>query len=434
MSNPMNPSTGKTGRRAVMFVLLPAAFAAGVVFHEPIMRMVSSSTKPSEKKSEAQKQLWTCSMHPQVILDHDGTCPICHMALTPLTAGAHAVGTRSVAGTVVINPVVVQQMGVRVATAEVRKLTKTVRLIGELLEPEPAHVDINLRVNGWIDKLYADSDGKAVAKGEPLFDLYSPELTIAVDELIAGRKQKDNSKEPLAGSFYQATKLSRMGLEDSQIDELAKHQVAPKTISYLSPMSGHVTAKAVFAGSAVKAGDAVMRIADRSTLWVELQAYEQDLPFIKVGQEAKVSIPATPGESYTGKLDFIYPHMDMMSRTIRVRISVPNPNHALHEGMYASAEIATTLPGETVVIPSEAILDTGTRQLTFVWLGDGKFEPRTLKIGNSDGHGNAQVLDGLKAGDRVVTSGQFLIDAESRTQEAIQKLIADRLADPGMAK
>ncbi len=439
MNEQQPTSSHKLIRRTGALVLLGGAFGAGVIFREPLVRMFSSKAQMADKKDAAHQQLWTCSMHPQVIQDHPGFCPICHMTLTPLSAGLHAATHASqvaATGTVVIDPVVVQRMGVRVATAEVRKLTRTIRLVGELTEPEPDHVDVNLRVSGWIDKLYADSDGKAVLKGEPLFDLYSPELTVAVDELIAGRKQKESSKDASADGFYQATraKISRMGLGDQQIDELAKLDAAPKAISILSPATGHVTAKTVIAGSAVKAGDAVMKIADRSTMWIELQVYEQDLPYIKVGQDVSVSVTATPGQTYAGKISFVYPHLDMMTRTLRVRLTVPNPQHNLHEGMYASAEIAAVLPEETVVIPSEAIIDTGTRQFTFLWLGEGKFEPRTLTIGASDGHGDTQVLAGLKTGDRVVTSGQFLIDAESRTQEAIQKLLSDRLAEPSVQK
>jgi|GEM_PF-139098 len=431
--NEQNPHHQRIGavRGTAALVLLAGAFGAGAFFRDPLLRLVSTPSTMESKKDAAAQQLWTCSMHPQVIQDHPGFCPICHMALTPLSGGSHAAThstTATATNVVVIDPAVVQRMGVRTAVAEQRKLMRMIRLVGEITEPEPNHVDVNLRVNGWIDKLYADADGKEMKKGEPLFDLYSPELSVAVDELIAARKQMAGGKDTSAESFFSATKLklSRLGLTDSQIDSLAKLDMAPKTVPILSPMSGHVTEKKVVAGSAVKAGDPALRIADRSSMWAELQVYEQDLPFLSVGQTVAISTPSAPGKTYDGQISFIYPHLDMMSRSARMRVVVPNTDHVLHEGMYASAEVAATATDETVVVPREAVIDTGIRQLSFIALGEGKFQSKEVRIGASDGAGNVQVLSGLSAGDVVVTSGEFLIDAESRTQEAVGKMLAQR--------
>ncbi len=437
---PFQPARGRAVRTTAGIALVAAAFGAGIYFRDPIMRRMPAgvtlapATSQNAQRLADNKQLWTCSMHPQVIQDHPGICPICHMTLTPLTAGAHMAthANNSSEGTVMIDPIIVQRMGVRVASVESRKLTRMIRVVGMLEEAEPLHRDVNLRVSGWIETLYANVDGMPIEEGKPLFDLYSPEINLAINELIAVRKQQDVSDDPSAKSMYEATqsKLARMGLTDSQIEAFAKLSAAPRTIPILSPMTGHITAKMVYAGSAVKAGDLVLRIADQSQMWADLQIFEEDLPFINIGQTVTMSSPSRPGESFSGEISFIHPHLDMMTRTAKVRIVLPNHHHELREGMYVSAEIAATIADNAIVVPREAVIDTGSRQIAFIWKPSGEFEPRQLTIGPSDENGSVQVLDGLQPGDKVVTSGQFLIDSESRTEEAVQKILKDRLAMP----
>ena len=302
--------------------------------------------------TSAAKQLYSCSMHPQVMLDHPGNCPICGMALTPIHMAAHG-GTAAGAGgaaasqDVVIDPVVVQNMGVRVAKVMRGELRETVRAVGTFEEPEQNHIEINLRVSGWIEKLYANQNGMVVAKGDPLFDLYSPEITAASDELIAARKAGDSATggeeilKSSAGALVSAArrKLELLGLSGEQIDGIEKMEAAPRTITYRSPIHGHVAEKSVIEGSAVKAGEKVMKIADRSVMWLQVQVYERDMPLVKEGTAVRVTVTALPGKVFEGVVDFIYPHLDMESRTAMARVVLPNEGHQLREGMYAVAEV-----------------------------------------------------------------------------------------------
>jgi hypothetical protein len=222
--------------------------------------------------------------------------------------------------------------------------------------------------------------------------------------------------------------LELWGLEKDQIDALAKLDKSPDTVPYLSPITGHVAEKKVFAGSGVDAGMMVMRLASRHRMWVDAQVFEQQLPLVKAGTKAKVSIVAEPGTTIDGEVVFIHPHLDPQTRTATVRIEIPNEDHRLRQGMYATISLLSepTLP--TPVVPREAIIDTGTRQVVFVATAGGHFEPRQVKLGQSGGDGVVQVLSGVSPNEQVVTSGQFLLDSESRLKEAIAKHLNEGLA------
>jgi membrane fusion protein, copper/silver efflux system len=395
------------------FVIL-IGFAAGMVVRPYLEHHDHhhASTGTGEKS-----QLWTCSMHPQVLQDHSGICPICHMELTPVKS------SDAEAGVVTIDPVVVQNMGIRTAVVTEGPISKDVRVVGYLEEPEPVHRDINLRVSGWIEKLYANIDGMDVAKDQPLFDLYSPEMMVAVDELIAARRQQEASpNDTTAKTLYDSgrRKLTQYGLSATQIESLAKLDAAPATIPILSPIQGHLTAKMVYEGAAVKAGDLVMRLANRHQMWIDAQVFEQQYPLVAIGAKAIASVTAQPGKTYEGKVIFVHPHIDPQTRSALVRIEIDNHDMQLRQGMYATVQIEASDTQPLKLVPREAVIDTGSRKLVFVSLGEGRFEPRELKLGLA-GAQNVQVLSGLELGDRVVTSGQFLLDTESRLRESIAK-------------
>ncbi|HUO07764.1 MAG TPA: efflux RND transporter periplasmic adaptor subunit [Phycisphaerae bacterium] len=413
-------------------------------------RTVAARTvNDSAGTSTAPELLYTCSMHRQIILHHPGVCPICGMPLEVLhLATAHSANSAITQPQAIqIDPVMVQNMGVRVANVERGPLHVMVRAVGTFTEPEQNHFEVNLRVSGWIQKLYADREGMAVAKGDPLFELYSPEITAASDELISARKATDlvqkEGDETLKASTAAIVggarrKLELLGLSTEQIDAIAAMDASPKSITYRSPLHGHITAKTVVEGSAVKAGDRIMRIADRSVMWLQVQVYEHDLSLVKEGMEVQVTVTAVPGKVFEGKVDFIYPHLDMESRTAMVRIVLSNEGHDLREGMFASAMFNATPAQEAVMVPREAVIDSGTRQIVFLSKGNGRFEAREVTVGLSgtaDGQDAAdrmvQVLSGLNGGETVVTSGQFLLDSESRLQEAIAKQDHNHMASPG---
>lgn len=414
-------------------VVLAAAVAAGTLYHAQIAEWVRGGHVAAAKAPPATAgaaQFYTCSMHPQVIEDHPGKCPICHMDLEPIGNGT------------TIDPTIVQNMGLRVAKVSTGPLHTTLHTVGSFVEPEQNHVEINLRVSGWIQKLYANQDGMAVAKGDKLFDLYSADLTAAADELIAARKAaagvtgNDSTVQSASGAIVAAArrKLELLGLPAADVEAIAAMDKAPATVTFTCPIAGHVTEKTVVEGSAVKAGDRVMRIADRSTLWLQVQVYEQQLPLVHVGTPVRAIVEGLPGKALEGTIEFIYPHLDMMARTATMRVVVPNPGHALHEGMYARVEIDAAVAERAVLVPREAVIDSGTRQIVFLAEGGGHFEPRNVSVGQT-GHGEGsanddmvEVISGLSGDETVVTSGQFLLDSDSRMKEAIEKHLRDRLA------
>lgn len=425
----MNTQHGSGGRGLVWLVVALLAFAAGWYFRSPmgLTGHQHAGSAPTTAPS-AGKQLWTCGMHPQVIQDHPGTCPICHMELTPLNAAAAG------GGQLLIDPTVVQNMGLRYARVETGSIARQVRVVAYLEEPEPLHRDINLRVGGWVEKLYANIDGMDVTEGQPLFDLYSPELRGAIEELITSQRMLSAGQANAAAIRSGVErKLELMGLTRQQVQQLATLPEAPATVPILAPMTGHVTEKMVYEGAAVKAGELAMRLASRSRMWLDAQVYESQLPLIKIGDTATATVEAMPGRTFDGKIVFIHPHLDPETRTARVRIELDNADLSLRQGMYATATLDVELGDDRqVIVPREAIIDTGSRQVVFVSLGEGRFEPRTIKTGVS-GAGQVQVLEGLRAGETVVSSGQFMLDSESRLKEAIQKHLQGTPPEPAVA-
>jgi membrane fusion protein, copper/silver efflux system len=407
-----------------------AGFVAGRQFGDH--RADSNSTPPAAETSKvaAAAELWTCSMHPQVIQPDPGICPICHMELTPLKAD----GAEGMGGVITVDPVVVQNMGVRVANVTKGPIFQAVRAVGYLEEPEPLHCDINLRVNGWIEELHANIDGMVITEGQPLFDLYSPELTVAIDELIAARRQADRASGNGTGRDLLESsrrKLLQYGLTEKQIDELSKADGAPSTVPFLAPMSGHLTAKAVYAGAAVKSGDLVLRLASRHRMWIDAQVPEQQMSLVSDGQPVRATLVSQPGETFSGKVLFVHPHLDPQTRTALVRIEIDNEDLSLRQGMYATVEILADAYREGLTVPREAVIDTGRRQLVFVSLGEGRFAPRDVTLGLPGNDGTIEVRSGLQPEEVVVTSGQFLLDSESRLKEAVAKHLSGGL--PGHA-
>ncbi|MGH7786678.1 MAG: efflux RND transporter periplasmic adaptor subunit [Candidatus Binatia bacterium] len=413
-------------------------------------------------------------MHPQVIRDAPGQCPICGMELTPLrrdtTAAAPAerrilyywdpmlsppyISDRpgkspmgmdliavyqdevSAGATVTIDPTIVQNMGVRVAPVVEGPLRRTVRAVGYLEEPDPAHFDINLRVSGWIQKLYANVDGMHLDAGDPLFDLYSPELQVAIGELIAARRARPaDGGHGAATLFYETArqKLELLGLTRAQVERLAMLDRPPATVTFTSPITAHLTEKLVYEGDAVKAGDKVLRLADRTSMWLDARVFEQDLGLVAVGHPARATVSALPGRAFDGAISFIHPHLDPVTRTGMARMVLPNDGMVLRQGMYATVEIEAELAPRALLVPREAVIDTGSEQVAFVAQPGGHFDPRRVRMGASGDDGSVQILAGLAPGEQVVTSGQFLIDAESRFREAIQRYLKKDLLEPGAA-
>ena len=390
----------------------------------------------SSPTGQARKQLWTCKMHPQVIEDHPGDCPICGMPLVPLNPTAKGkqppTTQPSLSLDVHIDPSVVQNVGIRTAPVVRGPLTITIRAVGMLQAPETGLFDVTSRVNGYVQKLYADTNGMSVTKGEVLFDLYSPDLQVAAQELIAAEQNLKSLEPESPAALVKSTKnmvdsaqskLRLWGLADQDIGTIAAGDTTPATIPIRAPASGFLADKAIVEGSSIQAGMKLMRIEDHSTLWLDLAVYEDQLSLVELNQDVHATVDAMPDHTYSAKVSFIFPHMDHLIRTALVRVVLDNPDHQLSPGMFAQAQILTRPVADAILVPRDAVIDTGTRQIAF--LADpkspGHFLPRIVQLGRIGDDDQAQVLQGLAPGDLVVTSGQFLLDVESSTQEAIAK-------------
>ena len=321
----------------------------------------------------------------------------------------------------------VQKLGVHTEPAALRELTRTVRAVGIVQASERGLYTVAPRFEGWIQKLYVNTTGQAVRKGQPLMDIYSPDLITAQQEYLIAMKGMQSVKEgspEVQASMHQLMEsaLQRLRNWDISEAELKQLQKDGKTRQYLtlrSQANGVVLEKPSIEGKRFMAGEMLYQIADLSSVWLLAEVFEQELGLVRHGQAVKIRVDAYPGKTFTGTVTFIYPTVTPETRTAKVRIELPNPGGLLKPAMYASVEMAATRSaGQALAVPDSAVLDTGARQLVLVQREEGKFEPRTVKVGmRADGY--IEVLEGVKAGENVVVSANFLIDAESNLKAVI---------------
>ncbi|MXY48869.1 MAG: efflux RND transporter periplasmic adaptor subunit [Gemmatimonadetes bacterium] len=468
--------TGRGASRLLVFLWLaatvavaPAAMLAGCGDPE--------STGTSESGETAQVQLWTCGMHPNVIAEEPGQCPICGMNLTPLkrTAEAdelaagdeaaddqapaadagretemeheHADDEMSAASTdestgtsggaaIVIDPVTIQNIGVQTATVQERRLTRSIRTVGHLDYNEEMFSRINVKYAGWIEKLYVNETGQQVAGGDPMLDIYSPELVAAQEEYLLAFQNVKNLENSTfenitrgAESLLDASKrrLLYWDVTEAQIRELEERGTIARTMTIHAPSKGIVVERMAELGMRVTPGMDMYRMADLSTIWAFAHVYDADAPWLSPGLAAEMELPYNPGKVYRGTIDYIYPYLDRASRDIKIRLVFPNRSLELKPQMYANIRLSTRSVRPVLVIPGSAVIHSGERNVVFIALEGGRFEPREVILGMEGEGGYVQAASGVRAGDRVVTSAQFLIDSESRLQEAIQKMLDHRM-------
>jgi membrane fusion protein, copper/silver efflux system len=329
-------------------------------------------------------------------------------------------------GTVQISPERQQLIGVKIGAVEMKTLEKVVRTVGRVDYDEKRIVTVSPKIGGWIEDLYIDFTGKFVREGEPLLTIYSPELVATQEEyLIALKAKKDLKKSPfpeVAGSGDSLAESAKRRLKlwditDEQIKTLEESGQSKKTLTLYSPFSGFVLEKNAYKGMNIMPGMALYKLADLSVVWLIADIYEYELPFVRLGQQASFQLSYLPGETFTGKAIYIYPSLNPETRTVKVRYEFPNPHGRLKPEMYANVEIKVRL-GQKMTVPEGAVINTGIRQMVIVDRGSGYFEPRDIKVGSKvDDY--YEVIKGLKAGERVVTSANFLIDSESKLKEAV---------------
>jgi Cu(I)/Ag(I) efflux system membrane fusion protein len=307
-----------------------------------------------------------------------------------------------------------------------KPLKKVIRTVGRVDYDEKRIVTVSPKIGGWIEELFVDFTGRYVRQGEPLLTIYSPELVSSQEEyLLALRAKKNLVKSPfpeVVGSGQSLAESAKRRLKlwditDDQIRILETTGRPKKTLTLYSPFSGFVLEKMAFNGMNVSPGMALYKLADLSVVWVYADIYEYELPLIRLGQQASIQLSYTQGETFTGKAVYIYPSLDPNTRTAKVRFEFPNPQERLKPEMYANIEVTIPL-GRKLAVPEGAIIDTGIRQIAILDKGNGYFEPRDVKVGTRvDNY--YEVIEGLKAGEKVVTSANFLIDSESNLKEAM---------------
>jgi RND family efflux transporter MFP subunit len=403
-------------------------------------------TSCSQQESAQGEQLYTCGMHPQVIQNKPGNCPICGMKLTPIrkqNGGASSnvnfanltnASTTEEPGIITIDPTTSQNMGLRTGAVTRGPLRRTIRTVGIIDYDETALAEVSTKFRGWVEKLYVDATGKQMHRGEPLFEIYSPELYLAQTEylLSLGSITDHESTAAELRKTASLTKLKYWDISDDQIADLERTHTAKKTLRVNAPRDGIVVEKMVVEGQMVEAGARLYRLADLATVWVQAQVYEQDLPFIKLGQEAVVSLASQPDPKFRGRVTYLYPMVDDKTRTAKVRMEFHNPGYFLKPGMYATVELSAELAPSALLVPDMAVLRSGEKNTVFVALDGGRFEPRTVVLGPRAGEDAYAVLSGLNEGERVVTSGQFMLDSESQLREAIQKMMNPTETAPAM--
>lgn len=365
-------------------------------------------------------QLWTCGMHPDVVQDHPGQCPICGMDLTPMGE------TAASASQIHVPPQLVQTIGVRTEVARKQTIFRHLRAVGEVEVAEDEISVVNLRFGGWVERIAVDRTGDPVRRGQVLFDIYSPELVAAQEELLLAART-----DPDGELFASARrKLELWDIAEADIQAVLDAGQPARTLPIRSPDSGYVLHKSVVEGARVSPGSDLYRIGDLARVWVEAEVYEHDAPWVEEGQPAQMELSFMEGEVLQGRVAKIYPTLNEQSRTLTVRLEFDNPGVKLKPGMIATVWIEYRRLEDVLAIPTEAIIHSGRRQLVFVAEGEGHFSPREVSTGLRADHHMTEIRSGLAPGEEVVTSAQFLLDSESQLQEALQKMIARRAGKP----
>ncbi len=388
---------------------------------QDMANMPGMSTKTGERKV----LYWYDPMHPAYKSDKPGIAPDCGMTLVPKYAEDQSLAKMPV-GTVTISPEKQVLAGVRTAVVQRKSLVRDIRTTAQIVADETRIAHVHVKVAGYVDQVYVDFVGQLVKKGQPLFTLYSPDLVSTQEEyLIAKRGNATLANAPFqeisqgSQSLLQSARqrLKLWDISDDQIKELDETGKVSKDLTFYSPITGFVTDRKVFPQTSVTPDTELYTVWDLSTVWADADIYEYEVPFVRLGQRVTLTLSYYPGKTYSGNISYIYPTVDPQTRTVKVRVQIPNPGFVLKPQMFADAQLRVDY-GTKILVPQEAVLNSGTEQHVFVVHDGGVFEPRTVTIGPVV-DGSAVILSGLKAGETIVVSGNFLIDSESGLKNAM---------------
>ncbi len=453
----------KAIRTIGLLVVILAAFAGGYIY-----KAVKGGATGSAQKGERKVLYWVDPMHPAYKSDKPGIAPDCGMKLVPVyadggVAASTAAGERKVLyyrdprdpnfkaqqpglnpeagnelepvyaddasmmppGTVRITPEKQQLIGVKYGQVEMSGGSRTIRAVGKVAIDETRIEHVHTKVEGWIDKVFVDFTGQLVKKGDPLLTVYSPDMLASQRELLLAAKAKTlmrNSALPAAydqsESLLQATRrrLELWDLSEAQINQVLRTGEPIKNITLYSPATGYITDRKAFPQLKIMPDTDLYTIVDLSRVWIMADVYEYEASNIRLGETARVFFEALPGKTFNARIDYLQPQVDPVTRTLKVRLNMNNPGLMLKPDMYANVEFRENLPSK-LTVPAEAVLDAGERKTVFIDRGNGFFEPRQVQTGERDGN-RIQILSGLKGSERVVISGNFLIDSESQMKAA----------------
>lgn len=398
----------------------------------PLVCMAAWSAAPSAiltgcaRRAEKTAVKFYCPMHPTYITDHPGDCPICNMKLIPMpetsTSGAASSDTSAAMSEVELSSDQVELAGIKTASVTRGSLGQSVRAVGTIQANERLTRTVTLKASGYIERLFVNTTGALVHAGDPILELYSPELLAAQDEYVNARAAFERvANEAAKESAERLLSAARRRLEllDVPAATLARLEAggaAARTLSLSAPWSGFVTTKAVTEGAKVEAGTPLYTVTDLSTIWVEASFYESEASLLRIGKHAQI-LPAGSREApREAEIVFVAPTLDPSTRTIVARFELPNRELTLKPGMFADVTLAGEA-SDALLVPSDAVLDTGTRQIVFVAISERRFQPRAVVMGRRE-RGIAEILSGLNEGERVVVGATFLLDSESRIRAA----------------
>jgi membrane fusion protein, copper/silver efflux system len=375
----------------------------------------AKEAKASNARPEAKVTKWTCPMHPHYIADAFGTCPICGMDLVKLETGNASLGpeaaeTRSI---VTIQPEVMQNMGVRLGKVERTQFGRTVRSFGIVLENARLQTEVTARFEGWIEKLHVTAVGDQVKRGMKLFEVYSPRLVTSQSDYFLSRGTRGMPSRGLS-------QLRSLGVQEQAIEKIQKLDEPMQIVPFYAEQDGTIAQLNLKQGSYVQRGMLLAMIQDYSSVWLRVSVAEKDIGHISPETPATLTFRTLSGRTMQARVDYIYPTIDAKTRTGQVRLVIDNPDGLIRPGSYADVDFEVAAK-DKIAIPSEAILRSGEGQHVVVSLGQGRFQPKTIRTGLTSGRWT-EVTDGLSVGEDIVVSGQFLIDSESALRESFRKL------------
>ncbi len=390
---------------------------------EEVMAESAAKDEPSAKAKEREILYWVAPMDPNYRRDQPGKSPM-GMDLVPVYAGEEQGQQDDAFPVITIAPEVVNNLGVRTAPVERGPLSRRIEAVGYLDYDETMMSHVHLRAEGWIERLLVKSEGAPVKKGQLLFELYSPTLNVAQEEFVLAMAMNDEKRMKAS-----TLRLEALGVSQSQIERLIKTRKAEQYVQVYSPQNGVVTALKVREGMYVTPATEIMNLAALSSIWLLAEVFERQASWVKLGQSAEARLPSMPDGVWEGKVDYIYPDLDSVTRTLRVRLRFDNPDEVLKPNMYAHVSILGDRIDNALRIPREALIRDRASQRVILALGEGRFQPREVEVG-IESEDWVEIRSGLTKDDTVVISAQFLIDSEASLKASLQRVQPPQKAMP----